>query len=100
MRIKGLLGTVTRRSAQLVPLFKKYLLSYSNIASNSLDNLQVTWYDDSGQEKSPRKAVAAASESFPREIIVMHDYDTRHLVICQRGLVLFEEGGQAHAVLR
>ena len=51
------------------------------------------------KKKAPR-AVAAASGSFPRKIIVMHNYDTRNLVICQRGLVLFEEGGRAHEILR
>ena len=50
-----------------------------------MDNSQAIWYYSHGQEESPQIAVAAVSGSFPHKIIVMHDYDTRHLVICQCG---------------
>lgn len=50
-----------------------------------IDNSQAIWYYSHGQEESPQIAVAAVSGSFPHKIIVMHDYDTRHLVICQCG---------------
>lgn len=75
---------------------KNVILGYCN---KKLDKIFNIWYSVDRQEESSQIVVAATSKSFPRKIKIVHINNTRKWLICQRGLVLFEEGGRAHEVL-
>ena len=69
------------------------------ILQQKLDKIFRIWYYIDRQDESSQIVVAATSESFPCKFKIVHINNTRKWWICQRGLVLYEEGGRAHAVL-